>query len=158
MTALRFLALPTDRVRDLQNGGLDANGRAPERQVSVGRGNLCRHCLSDVAEGDELLVLAYRPFPAPQPYAEVGPLFLHAGPCARHEASAQLPAVFGSRDRLLLRAYGPDDRILYGSGRLVTPEDVPDAAGALLAWPAAAYLHLRSATNGCYQCRIERGI
>ena len=54
--------------------------RAPERQVSDGSAVPCRHCLSDVAAGEPFLILAHRPFPEAQPYAETGPIFLRAGP------------------------------------------------------------------------------
>ena len=159
MTDLRFLALPTALVRDLQNGGRDANGQAPERQISDGDGNTCRHCLAEIVEGDPFLVLAHRPFPELQPYAEVGPIFLHASPCPRYDEAAGVPALFlrPERDRLLVRGYGNNDRILYGTGQVVETKDLESAARDLLSRPDIAYLHVRSSTNNCFQCRIERG-
>ncbi len=159
MTDLRFLALPTADVRDLQIGGRDANGQVPERQVSDGNGNPCRHCLAEIAEGEPFLVLAHRPFPALQPYAEVGPIFLHEAPCPRYDEAAGVPAPFlaPNRDRLLIRGYGANDRILYGTGQVVETRELAAAADALLARPEVAYLHVRSSTNNCYQCRVERG-
>lgn len=72
---MRFVAIPTEVARAYQAGGLDANGQVPERKLSDGGGNPCRHCLKMIPEGAGMLVLAHRPFPAPQPYAEVGPIF-----------------------------------------------------------------------------------
>ncbi|MEM7222428.1 MAG: DUF1203 domain-containing protein [Pseudomonadota bacterium] len=160
MTDLRFLALPTAEVRALQSGGPDANGQRPERQISDGNGNTCRHCLSEIAKGDAFLVLAHRPFPALQPYAEVGPIFIHAAPCPRYEETAGLPALFQApeRDAMLVRGYAANDRIIYGTGQVVEAEALSDAARMLLARPEVAYLHVRSSTNNCYQCRIERGV
>src|SRR3546814_3636336 len=74
-------------------------------------GNPCRHCLDDVAAGVPMLVLAHLPFPAPQPYAELGPIFLHAEVCQRYDAAAGVPAMFLRREAILLRGYGADDRI-----------------------------------------------
>ena len=54
----------------LQRGGPDAYGMPPERRISDGDGVPCRHCLRTVAAGKDYLVLAYRPFPEFQPYAE----------------------------------------------------------------------------------------
>ena len=158
MTNLRFLALPTPPVRDLQNGGRDANGQVPERQVSDGNGNTCRHCLAEIVEGDRFLVLAHRPFPALQPYAEVGPIFLHAAPCPRYDETAGVPALFlgPDRDPPMIRGYGADDRILYGTGQVVEKDQLAAAARALLAHPEVAYVHVRSSTNNCFQCRIEQ--
>ena len=75
---MRFLALPTDTVRALRAGAPDAHRRAPERAVSDGGDNPCRHCLTEIPEGRGMLVLAHRPFTTPQPYAESGPIFLCA--------------------------------------------------------------------------------
>jgi hypothetical protein len=155
VTSPRFVALPTGAVRALQGGGADANGQPPERHASDGAGNPCRHCLTEIAAGEPMLVLAYRPFPAPQPYAELGPIFLHARPCARHEG-AGVPPMFRGWERLLVRGYGPDDRIVYGTGQVVPIPELEAAAAALLGRPGVAYLHARSAANNCYQCRIER--
>jgi hypothetical protein len=92
-----------------------------------------------------------------QPYAELGPIFLHAEPCERHPDSTELPAMFGDWRHVLIRGYGADDRIVYGTGEVVAPEQVTSAAERVLARDEVRYLHLRSSTNNCYQLRIERG-
>ena len=78
---LRIQGIPTDDVQQIRGGGLDANGQAPlvrvAEGVAEGVANPCRHCLDLIAEGDDKLVLAYRPFDRAQPYAETGPIFLH---------------------------------------------------------------------------------
>jgi hypothetical protein len=58
--------------------------------------------------------------------------------------------------RYIVRGYGLSDRIVYGSGRIVETADIPFAAAAMFEDPRIAYIHVRSATNNCYQCRIER--
>jgi hypothetical protein len=155
MPSPRFEALPTAAVRAVQAGGPDANGHPAERWLADGEGNPCRHCLTGIAAGAPMLVLAWRPFPAAQPYAELGPIFLHAAPCPRWEGSG-VPAMFLGWERLLIRGYGPDDRIVYGTGQVVATAALAQAAGELLARQDVAYLHARSATNNCFQCRIER--
>jgi hypothetical protein len=154
---IQFKALPTEDVRRLQHGGPDAYGFTPERKTSDGDGVPCRHCLSNVKAGDDYLILAYRPFPALQPYAETGPIFLHADECERAPEAEALPELFSQTKDYIVRGYGPDDRIVYGSGAVVPTLDIPARAETLLARPDIAYLHMRSARNNCYQCRIERG-
>jgi hypothetical protein len=152
---MRYVAIPTDVVRHYQSGGADANGQAPERVVAEGTGNPCRHCLKMVPEGAGMLILAYRPFPAPQPYAELGPIFLCADPCAKAGGEG-LPDCLASPD-YILRGYGSDDRIVYGTGGVVATDMIPARAAALFDDPRVAYVHVRSARNNCYQLRIERG-
>ncbi len=156
MTVLKFVALATETARSLQAGSPDANGQAPERDISDGSAVPCRHCLSDVAACEPFLILAHRPFRDAQPYAETGPIFPHAEPCQRHGEVAEVPALFLNREQLLIRGYDFDDRIVYGTGQVVPSAEIAATARALLAAPEVAYLHLRSASNNCYQCRIER--
>ena len=148
-------ALPTDEVRALQAGGPDAYGATPERAVSIGTGNPCRHCLRNIPEGEEMLILAHRPFLETHPYAETGPIFLCAKPCDRHEG-AVMPEILTSSPDYLIKGYGVDDRIVYGTG-IVTPTDRMGAAVTdIFARPDVAYIHVRSARNNCYQARIDR--
>ncbi|WP_193180677.1 DUF1203 domain-containing protein [Nisaea sediminum] len=156
MNDKRYIALPTDVARHYQAGGADANGQIPERKISEGGSMPCRHCLSEIAAGDEYLVLAHRPFPAAQPYAELGPIFLHAKDCARYAEEQSVPAMFRGWDNIMLRGYGADDRIVYGTGTVIGTGEIEAAADAILANPDVRYVHARSAKNNCYQCRIER--
>ncbi len=154
--SIRFLALPTDTVRALQAGGPDAYGNAPERRVSDGDGVPCRHCLSEVATGEVYLILAHRPFMTLQPYAETGPIFLHAGPCARHPGSSATPAMFLGWEQLLVKGYAVDERSVYGTGQVVPTGAVAAVAAELLARPEIAFVDLRSARNNCFQARVIR--
>ena len=151
---MQFVAIPTDVVRHYQAGGADANGQVPERGVSDGGSNPCRHCLGMIPEGAGMLVLAHRPFPSPQPYAELGPIFLCADPCNAGGGVMQ-PEMLASPD-YIVRGYGMDDRIVYGTGGVVATGMIPARAEAVFADPRVAYLHVRSARNNCYQCRIDR--
>ena len=151
---IRFHPIPTEIVRALQAGAPDANGQLPELQVSTGGGNPCRHCLQMIPAGAGMLVLAHRPFPAPQPYAEVGPIFLCADACEAG-GGEMVPAMLESPD-YILRGYSAENRIVYGTGGVVATEAIPARAGALLADPRVAYVHVRSARNNCFQVRVER--
>ncbi len=155
MSAIRFSAMPTDHAAHLWNGGNDAYDLHPETMISTGDGYPCRHCLRNIDAGEPLLVLAYRPFPGLQPYAETGPVFLHKQPCERYEAVEVVPPILSSPD-YIVRGYGPDNRIVYGTGAVTSSDRIPARAEALLAEERIAYVHIRSARNNCYQCRIDR--
>jgi hypothetical protein len=157
MPKIHYHAMPTEHARAFQAGAPDANGQVPERHVSDGNGVPCRHCLTEVPANQTYLILAYRPFPAPQPYAEVGPIFLCAAPCERHLDSATAPAMFLGWERLLLKGYGANDRIVYGTGAVIPTSDMDAYAVKLLEHDDIAYVHARSARNNCYQVRIDRG-
>lgn len=156
MIDLRYRPLPSEQASHLQAGSPDAYGNLPERRVSDGAGVPCRHCLRMVEKGKPYLVLAYRPFSTLQPYAETGPIFLHAEPCPAADEREFPPMLLESPD-FIVRGYGPDERIVYGTGRVVPTDQIASRAGELFAQDDVAFIHVRSARNNCYQCRIERG-
>ena len=153
--APRFTALPTETARAYRSGSPDANGMPAERAVSDGAGNPCRHCLRDIPEGDGMLILAHRPFPAPQPYAESGPIFLCADDCPRWESDGIPPILKRRGEKRLVKGYSADDRIVYGLGKIVPVAKVLARAEVVLADPRVAYVHVRSAANNCFTCRLE---
>lgn len=152
----RISALPTEQVQAYRAGAPDGYGNPPERAISNGAGNPCRHCLTYIPEGKEMLVLAHRPFPETQPFAETGPIYLCAEPCARHEDPDILPEALTASANYLIKGYGPDDRVVYGTG-IITPQTLLHAAAANIFDRAdVAYIHIRSALNNCYHARIDR--
>jgi hypothetical protein len=153
---IRFIAVPTEEVVGLQQGGPDAYGQTPERQISDGDGVPCRHCLTRVAKGEPYLVLAYRPFPEDQPYAETGPIFLHAEPCPCFEDVGSVPENLTERPEFVMRGYDQRDRIVYESCTVVPGDRIKEEAERLLTIPRVDYLHVRARASTCYQCRVER--
>jgi hypothetical protein len=153
---ITYTALATDITRNLQAGGLDAYGQVPERRISQGDGVPCRHCLEDVAQGEAFLLLAHRPFESLQAYAETGPIFLHARACARAVPQSKIPAMLAKRKHHLVKGYSADHRIVEGTGTVVPAAELDTRATEILRDKAVAYLHVRSALNNCYTCRIDR--
>ena len=153
---LQFQSIPTKDARAAQNGKADANGQIPEYAISDGAGNPCRHCLTNIPKGTPMLILGYRPFPAPQPYAEIGPIFLCAHTCTRHTNSQAMPDMLKNNDELLLRGYDLQNRIVYGTGKVLKTNQIKDAVNTGFDNPVIRYFHLRSASNNCFQAKIIR--
>jgi hypothetical protein len=146
--------IDTKYVEAIRRGGSDANGQLPVRAVAYGVSNPCRHCLRLIAEDDQKLVLAHRPFDRLQPYAEVGPIFLHADLCERYE-SDRLPAWFAYLQPAIIRGYDQNDWILYETGNVVPGGELAGVCEEILSNPEVAYVHIRSKYN-CFQCRVDR--
>lgn len=153
MDNLRFLPLPSDKVHALRKGGKDAYNSLPELTESNGHGNPFRHCLDYVPTGAGMLILAYRPFPEFQPYAETGPIFLCADNCQAWSGHG-MPPILQSRPNYLLKGYTAEYRIVYGSGKIIDKEDVAKYADSLLRRDEISFVDVRSATNNCFQLRI----
>ncbi len=149
-------ALPTKDVRAYQAGATDAYGNAPERTISTGAGNPCRHCLCNIPEGAPMLILAHRPFDGLHPYAETGPVFLCAHECERYAGGDTLPEILTTSPDYLIKGYGSDDRIVYGTGAVEPTDQIQQAVARIFARADVAYIHVRSSRNNCYQVRIDR--
>lgn len=152
---IRFSSYDAKFVNAMRHGGKDAYDMPPETTFSDGAGNPCRCCLDFVPEGEVMLILAACPFPEPQPYAETGPIFLCAGDCTPWSQEGVPPILRGQRD-FLLKAYSSDNRIIYGTGKVVPADGLRLYAESLLADVKVGYVDVRSARNNCFQTRITR--
>ena len=151
---ITYLGMPQADADALRAGGPDAYGATAERAISDGAGNPCRCCLKQIPKGAEMLIAAYRPFTALQPYAETGPIFLCASPCQND--SAAFPEVLKTSPDYLLKGYSSVERIVYGTGRITASSEIESYAAALLTQPEIAFVDVRSARNNCWQVRITR--
>jgi hypothetical protein len=152
---LNVRGIPTNEVSRIRRGEPDANGQPALLRIAEGWANPCRHCLGLIIEGDNKLVLAYRPFDALQPYAETGPIFLHEEPCGRYDSEA-LPTWFDYLDPAIVRGYGADNWIRYDTGSVVSGTELTATCQTILNDATVAYVHIRSKYN-CFQCRVDRG-
>ena len=151
---LKVSGIPTVTFESMRTGGVDAHGMAPVLRPSDGGANPCRHCLQLIAAGEPMLILAYRPFANLQPYAEVGPVFLHAATCVRY-CGERFPGWFHRMDPAIVRGYDDRDWIRYETGDVVPGAELADRCDRILAHQQVAYVHVRSKFN-CFQCRVER--
>ncbi len=146
--------ISSEVVDQIRTGGKDANGQPALLRVAEGAANPCRHCLGLIAEGEEKLVLAHRPFDSLHPYAECGPIFLHKASCEQYDGTA-LPTWFDFLDPAIIRGYGKDNWIRYDTGSVVRGPDLAEACRTILSDNSIAYVHIRSKFN-CFQCRVDR--
>lgn len=157
--SLRTVPLPQSFLDRVRQQGLDDQGQPVERFVSTEGGEPCRDVLRRARPGEELILASFSPFEQAGPYREFGPVFVLANPEGEPPAGNTFPTAGESaeayfKDRLVLRAYSKDERIV--SAEMVEAAEAPAAALRLLASPEVAFLHARFPTYGCFACRIER--
>lgn len=147
-----FVALPSETVAQLRDDV--AAGTLLARRVVVSEsGAPCRHCLHPADAGDELLLLTFQPFGGDSPYTVPSPIFIHAEPCAPYAVTGEVPPVVRSGLRAV-RSYDCNHDLVDGD--VVPGSDVEALVERLLDDERADYLHVYSATAGCFTCRIER--
>ncbi len=156
MSNVRLAGLPNAIVRKIRASGKDANGQPLEVQISDGNGNPCRHCLEMIGEGEEYYILSHRPFTTVQPYAEQGPIFLHVDECCSYEDTKEIPDAFTNKETVMLRGYDRDERIVYGTGKIVPTTEFRQCASDMLSLERVEFVYIRSSANNCYQARVDR--
>jgi len=129
-------------------------GGADHRVVTADspRGYPCRHCLRWAQPGEQMILFPFAAIPAGRPYSESGPIFVHADACERYSATDEFPAEF--QKGRVLRAYNSAyDIITAEVANGAGPEAVIER---FLQKPETAFVHVRSATHGCFTMEIER--
>ena len=112
----------------------------------------CRHCLRWAQPGERMILFPYAAIPAGRPYSETGPIFVHAKRCERFSATNEFPTEF--RKGRSIRAYDARQNII---GAEVVNGSEPEAIiEKFLQKPETAFVHVRSASHGCYTMEIQR--
>jgi hypothetical protein len=147
----RVEALPTAVANAARKAA--AEGKPDHRIVVVDSPNSapCRHCLQWAKPGERVILFPYDAIPPGKPYSERGPIFVHADPCRRYE-ELQYPDQFcHSR---AFRAYNANHDLIDA----ILPNGEPPEATIEKVFQNAetAFVHVRSATHGCYTFKIER--
>lgn len=148
----RVVPLPTEiaeRARRVAEGGATDHAIVTADSPT---GYPCRHCLNFAKTGERLILFPYASIPAGHPYSEAGPIFVHAEPCERYNATHEYPDDL--RKGRVFRAYNArydmiDAEVANGS----EPEAIVEK---LLQNPETAFVDARSVTRGCYTFRIQR--
>ena len=152
---IRIDAIDPTELAALRASGVDHGGNPVEAFTDDEGGWPLRCCLTDSRPGDELAIVAWSPFPWRGPYAEVGPIVVHARDCGG-AADGGVPAQFLTR-RQHVRPYGHDRRIAYDLTGVVDGDgSLPDRLAALLARDEVDFVHVRNVGAGCYSFTARR--
>lgn len=164
MSTYRYRCIPADVAAALRIRDDAGETRAPF--VDDDGGAPLRCCLRRSTPGESIVLVSYAPLrrwaaahgAVPGAYDEIGPVFLHASPCAGPDGDGFPSAVASAR-----RVYrGYDKRGHIVGGRLVDPAPgaAPQVAEAalddLFADPAVEVVHIRAVEFGCFHAEVRR--
>lgn len=154
ITRFRVDAIPAAELDRIRAAGVDDFGNPLEpRVVRESGGTPLRCCLREADAGERVVLIAYRPASIGGPYAEVGPVFVHADGCEGYAASDRYPEGFRHRQQLL-RAY--DARGRQVENVVVDGVRAELAISDLLGRADVAFVHSRNVLAGCYMFAITR--
>ncbi|GIH68559.1 DUF1203 domain-containing protein [Sphaerimonospora thailandensis] len=144
---------------------VDDAGREPRQVADTEGGSPLRCCLRRSEPGEDTLLVSYSPLRRwmaetgadPGPYEELGPVFIHAGPCAGPRPG--YPEAMGG-PRRVFRAYRADGSILGGhlleEHRSTDPAMASALLESLLDNPEVALIHVRAVEFGCFLFEARR--
>jgi Protein of unknown function (DUF1203) len=112
----------------------------------------CRHCLRWAQPGERMVLFPFAAIAPGRPYSESGPIFVHAEPCERYAKTNEYPSEF--REGRVVRAYNARRDLIAAE---VANSEGPEAViERFLQQPETAFVHVRSASHGCYTMEVER--
>jgi len=112
----------------------------------------CRHCLRWAQPGERVILFPYAAIPSGRPYAERGPIFVHAEKCERYRATDEYPAEF--RNGRVFRAYDSNYNLI--DAQVVNGSEPETVIQELFENPETAFVDARSVTHGCFTFRVQR--
>lgn len=148
----RIIPLPTE-IAEAARRAVTA-GAADHALVTANspRSCPCRHCLRWAQPGERVILFPYAAIPWGHPYAETGPIFVHAEKCQRYSTTDQYPAEF--RNGRVFRAYDSNYNII--DGQVMNASEPETLIGRLFQNADAAFVDVRSVTHGCFTFRVQR--
>ncbi len=157
MAPLLVQPIPPAHLDHLRQAGTDGHGNDVHPFAARGSGEPLRCCLRFAESGEQIALISYAPLPGPSVWREVGPVYIHAGPCAGYPSDGELPAEL-SRGPRVLRTYGPDDTMNYDHNTVVLDDtDLTPIIEGLLAEPEVATVHVRTVAPQCFLYAVGAG-
>jgi hypothetical protein len=151
---LTFDPIPPAELDRIRTAGVDEAGNRLTVRADAAGGAPLRCCLRESTPGERLLLISYTPPGTRGAYAERGPVFIHAEPCAGYRTPGRYPPGLSHRQQVV-RAYNAAGEI--ADGVLVRDgEHALTVVGELMAQPSIAFVQLRNVGYGCYNFTVRR--
>lgn len=151
----RITALPAEDFAHLS--GMDARqlaARLVQRKVADrSPGYPCRVSLEDARPGETVFLLNHVHLDAATPFRASHAIYVREGAKTASPAAGTIPHMLCSRI-ISLRAFDRDAMLLNAD--IASGEDLPARIEDLFRDPAADYIHLHFAKQGCFAARVGR--
>jgi hypothetical protein len=155
MSDLNVIAIDPGRLDSIRTAGRDEHGNDLVAHAAEGWEPL-RCCLRIARADEQIALISYSPFTVRSPWAEVGPVFIHAAACPGYPSAGELPAEWRTGPRIL-RTYYADESLDYDDITFVRKgEDVEPVLHDLLSRPRVAAVHVRAAAAQCFGYEVRR--
>jgi hypothetical protein len=152
----KFRIRPIDRaiVEDAARRLACGDPSVAERVSDAPTGYPCRLSLAEAPVGARVLLFRHRPFQENGPYAEEGPIFARPEAAPADLPENEVPAYVRARRFVVVRRY--DAREAITGAELAAGADCAAEISRAFDLADTAFVHVRSATYGCFLFRADR--
>ena len=155
-TRLRIQPIDPERLARIYAAGTDGYGNQVEPFAAEGEGEPLRCCLRYATKDEQIALISYAPFDHPSVWTEVGPVYVHAQPCAGPAETDDLPDELRRGPRVL-RTYDANDVMNYEHNTVITEEvDLEPIIERLLDEPDVSTVHVRTLAPQCFLYAVVR--
>jgi len=151
----RIEPIPAAALRRIRAAGRDDIGNPLRLSVADRPGAPLRCCLREAQPGERLALIAWQPFENGGPYAEVGPVFVHAEECAGYTEVHAYPDGYRHRKQVF-RPYDASGDMVYEAIEVVEGAGAEAAIARIFARTEVAVIHSRNLLAGCWMFSIHR--
>jgi hypothetical protein len=152
---LHVSAIDPTRLDGIRSLGHDESGN-PLAPFSAAGWEPLRCCLSLAPVGDSVMLISYSPFTVRSPWAETGPVFVHAGRCPGYRETDALPDDLRTGPRLL-KTYDAEGCLDYADITVIGEgEDIEAPLLDLLSRPTVTTVHVRALGAQCFTYVVTR--
>lgn len=154
MNEIRYEPIPPAHLDEVRAAGRDDSENEFAPRVDPEGELPLRCCLRDSVSGERVALIAYTPPGGYGPYAERGPVFVHADPCPGYTDVRTFPPGLAHRTQVV-RGYDAAGTIRSGSVEHGGVE-VQRAVRELFADPQITVVHARNVVAGCFNFVARR--
>ena len=160
-TAFRVHAIPPATLAEIRLAGRDQCGNELRSFTDADGGSPLRCCLRRSTAGERVSLIAYRPFAEPGPFAETGPVFVHASACQGYADNDLYPDGFRDWPPMIFRPYRHDgdldcDMIAYEAIKMGDGVVAESLIASMFSDPTINFIHTRNVNAGCFMFTITR--
>jgi hypothetical protein len=157
-SAFRVYPIPPATLAEIRLAGRDRSGNELVPIVDDG-GSPLRCCLRRSTPGEVIYLIAYSPFTRPGPYAETGPVFVHASACPGYTENDVYPDGYRDWPPMIFRPYRYDPRldcdvIAYDAIKMGDGVVGESLIASIFTDPTINFIHTRNVNAGCFMFTI----
>ena len=152
MSKFKIIPITKEYAQKIRSSMKDDFGHKLHTASLSGRA-LCRFCLADGGAEQKHILFSYLPVKNINPYAEVGPVYIHDN-CEQYLEVYGVPHDLTTRKFLTIRGYSAGQNLI--KGYMAKGNEIVETIDKLFENAEVESIHINDASSGCFFLKIVR--